>query len=140
MTPNENILYYVNDNNIDGINDFTNRNEEDKKNNEFDLDALYNEYGIHSHSHSHSHPYSNSHNYTHTYDDYMTNYTVKQLTHILNYYKLNIGRLRKNEMVQLIILFENEDENNLIVNQRQQKWFYINELKKDNYFNKFILF
>ena len=124
MTSNENILYYINEHNV---NDNDNLNQH-KENKGVDISALYDEYNF------------NPNNHAFTYDDYMTNYTVKQLTHILHYYKLNIGRLRKNEIVQLIILFESEYENHLIVNQRQKLWSCMNELKTDNYLSKFIIF
>ena len=42
------------------------------------------------------------------YLDYMNNYNVKSLTNILGYYNINKNKLVKDEMVQLIILFENE--------------------------------
>jgi hypothetical protein len=131
MANNENILYYINNsNNI--INSDSNNDSQG-----IDLNSLYKEYGVNYNDYNRYN--ENDYEYN-TYNEYITNYTVKQLTHILNYYKLNITRIRKHEMVQLIILFENEPENNLIVNQRQKLWYYINEIKADIYLKKFILF
>jgi hypothetical protein len=77
------------------------------------------------------------------YDDYlayMNNYTVKNLINILGYYNINKNKLVKDEMVQLIILFENEPTNKNIVYQRKRLWKNILELKNNDYFKKFILF
>ena len=74
------------------------------------------------------------------YLDYMNNYNVKSLTNILGYYNINKNKLVKDEMVQLIILFENEPTNKNIVYQRKRLWKNILELKNNDYFKKFILF
>jgi len=72
--------------------------------------------------------------------DYFENYTVKMLQHIANYYKIPKTRLKKEELIQLIIQFESMDENNEIVYNRKRMWHYITELKNDSYFSKFVLF
>jgi len=72
--------------------------------------------------------------------DYFENYTVKMLQHIANYYKIPKAKLKKEELIQLIIQFENQDENSEEVYNRKRMWHYINELKNDSYFSKFILF
>ena len=74
------------------------------------------------------------------YVEYMTNYNVKALTNILGYYNINKNKLVKDEMVQLIIFFENEPANKTIVYQRKRLWKNILELKNNEYFKKFILF
>ena len=74
------------------------------------------------------------------YLDYMNNYNVKNLTNILGYYNINKNKLVKDEMVQIIILFENEPTNKNIVYQRKRLWKNIIELKNNEYFKKFILF
>ena len=74
------------------------------------------------------------------YVEYMTNYNVKGLTNILGYYNINKNKLVKDEMVQLIIFFENEPANKTIVYQRKRLWKNILELKNNEYFKKFILF
>jgi|688.fasta_scaffold730530_2 hypothetical protein len=116
----ENIFYYIKDPKTNDTNDIS----YSLINNEEKLNSLYNECGINL----------NSFNY------YMSNYNVKQLTHIMNYYKINIHKLRKNEMAQLIVLFENEYKNNYMVNQREKLWNYISEIKNDEYLSKFLLF
>ena len=76
----------------------------------------------------------------HDYLEYMNNYNVKDLVNILGYYNINKNKLVKDEMVQLIILFENEPNNKNIVYQRKRLWKNILELKNNEYFKKFILF
>jgi len=62
------------------------------------------------------------------------------LQHIANYYKIPKTKLKKEELIQLIIQFENQDENSEEVYNRKRLWHYINELKNDSYFSKFVLF
>lgn len=71
--------------------------------------------------------------------DYELNYNMKQLVCIYDYYHLgNSNKLKKTELAQLIVAFENEEENSDIVERRQTLWFYMNELKNDPYTKKFI--
>tara|TARA_Y100000389_G_scaffold204545_1_gene257882 strand:- start:27514 stop:27894 length:381 start_codon:yes stop_codon:yes gene_type:complete len=72
--------------------------------------------------------------------DYDTNYTVKQLGQISDYYGINKNRLKKDELIQVIILFEEDMNNIYIVETRKRLWENIKELKKDKYFSKFIMF
>ena len=72
--------------------------------------------------------------------DYFENYTVKMLQHIANYYKIQKTRLKKEELIQLIIQFENNVENSEVVYNRKRMWHYVNELKNDSYFSKFVIF
>jgi len=72
--------------------------------------------------------------------DYFENYTLKMLHHIANYYKIPKRRLKKEELIELIIQFENESENSLNVYNRKRCWHYIHELQNDTYFGKFISF
>ena len=78
--------------------------------------------------------------------NYNTNYTVKDLTNIMDYYntiiktKIKKSKLTKDEMIQIIILFETDPENQLFVYKRKQLWHYVKELKSDDYFKKFVLF
>ena len=72
--------------------------------------------------------------------EYNTNYGVKDLGKILDYYGISKRKLRKDEMIQLIIFFE-EDENNFeLVSRRRRLWTNIKELQEDKYFSKFIIF
>ena len=72
--------------------------------------------------------------------EYNTNYGVKDLGKILDYYGMSKRKLRKDEMVQLIVFFE-EDANNFdVVSRRRRLWENIKELQDDKYFSKFIIF
>jgi hypothetical protein len=72
--------------------------------------------------------------------EYSKNYNVKSLSQIMDYYELSKKNMRKDEMIQLIVLFEVDPKNLQIVNRRYHMWNYMNELKQDRYFSKFILF
>ena len=67
--------------------------------------------------------------------DYQENFTVKMLGHILDYYKINKRKMKKIDMIDAIILFENNEENAQLVEQRKLLWFYV-----DTFFQKYILF
>tara|TARA_B100001769_G_C21856035_1_gene463835 strand:- start:214 stop:612 length:399 start_codon:yes stop_codon:yes gene_type:complete len=72
--------------------------------------------------------------------DYSTNYTVKMLRHILDYYKIEKKKLRKTDMVDRIIEFENDYNNIEIVEKRKYLWQMMEELKNDEYMSKFVIF
>lgn len=72
--------------------------------------------------------------------DYETNYTVKMLRHILDYYKLDRKKLLKTEMINKIIDFEQNYENIEIVEKRRYMWSIIDEIKDDEYLSKYIIF
>lgn len=72
--------------------------------------------------------------------EYNTNYNVKDLGKIMDYYGISKRKLRKDEMIQLIILFEEDEDNIEIVSRRRRLWENIKELQEDKYFSKFIIF
>ena len=72
--------------------------------------------------------------------DYLENYNVKMLHHIANYYKIPKKKLKKEQLIQLIIEFENDTNNDIMVYNRKKMWHYMNELKNDTYFSKFVIF
>jgi len=78
-------------------------------------------------------------NYFANHLNYQDNYTVKMLTKIMDYYGLDKRKLRKNEMIEMILLFESEICNIEIIHKRKQLWFYVNELKNDSFFKQYIL-
>jgi hypothetical protein len=71
--------------------------------------------------------------------DYYENYTIKLLHQIAGYYKIKKNKIKKSLLVQLIIEFENDPENSVTVYNRKRLWHYLNELKEDEYFSKYIL-
>ena len=73
-------------------------------------------------------------------NDYLNNYTVKSLGQIMDYYELNKKNLKKDEIIQMLVIFESEPQNEPLVQKRLRLWENIKELKKDKYFSKYIIF
>lgn len=75
--------------------------------------------------------------------DYDTNYNIKQLMLICDYYGLSKevknNRLKKQDIIALLLDFEENIENVLIVYKRKQLWYFISELKNDKFMKKYIL-
>ena len=71
--------------------------------------------------------------------DYLENYNLKMLHHIANYYSIPKTRIKKSDLIEMITHFENNPENSHIVYNRKRLWHYIHELKRDDYFSKFIM-
>ena len=86
----------------------------------------------------------NSNNLTHFILNYQINYTIKQLLQICDYYgiakELKTNKCSKDEIICILVHFENNDENSEIVFKRQTMWLYINELKNDKFMKKYIFF
>jgi hypothetical protein len=74
---------------------------------------------------------------------YNENYTVKELIVICDYYgfskEIKTNKCNKEQIIEILVNFENDNANNEIVFKRQTLWFYINELKEDKFMKKFIL-
>jgi hypothetical protein len=79
------------------------------------------------------------------YKLYMS-YSLKSLIQILDYYsinKYNINnkkKLVKDEIIQLLVLFEEDKDNKYLVKNRRRLWHNITELQNDSFFKKFIVF
>lgn len=71
---------------------------------------------------------------------YNTNFNIKGLTQILQYYGLAKNKMVKEEMIQVLLFFETDPLNKMVVGQRLRLWHNILELKADPYFSKYILF
>jgi hypothetical protein len=75
--------------------------------------------------------------------NYDMNYSVKQLALICEYYGLNKGiklnKLKKHELIENIMIFENSPKNIVEVYKRKQLWIYLDELKADKFFKKFVI-
>lgn len=67
-------------------------------------------------------------------------HNVKSLTQLLQYYGIYKQKMVKNEMIQVLALFETQEENINIVNKRMRLWRNIEELKADPFFSKYIMF
>jgi len=71
--------------------------------------------------------------------DYQTNYIKKDLEKIADYYEISKRKKRKNELVEVIVLFEKDPVNIQKVYQRKKLWKYMEEIKKDKYLRQFLI-
>ena len=79
---------------------------------------------------------------------YDINCTIKQLLQICQYYgieyygtskDIRINKCNKSDVINTLIIYENNIENLEKVNKRKRLWHYINELKKDKFMKKYLL-
>ena len=71
--------------------------------------------------------------------DYQTNYIKKELERIADYYEISKRKKRKDELVEVILLFEKDPVNIQKVYQRKKLWKYMEEIKKDKYLRQFLI-
>jgi hypothetical protein len=75
--------------------------------------------------------------------NYSENSTIKELLMICDYYgfakELKSNKCSKGQIIQILVDFEMNPRNNEVVYKRRSLWFYINELKRDKFTKKFIL-
>ena len=73
--------------------------------------------------------------------DYDTNYTVKQMLTICEYYSLlkEVRGYKKEDIITHVLLFEKNDDNQSIVLKRKEMWYYMNQLKEDDKMKKYIM-
>ena len=71
-------------------------------------------------------------------NNYEMNYTVKQLQVILEYYGLKNKKMKKEDLIYEILLFEENYENMETVMKRKEMWYYMEELKNDKFMKKFV--
>ena len=75
--------------------------------------------------------------------DYELNYNMKQLLLICEYYGISkdirVNKLKKQDVIEQIILFEKNMENIEITTKRKELWYYITELKNDKMMKKFVI-
>lgn len=72
--------------------------------------------------------------------NYELNFSIRQLSFICEYYEIKItNKIKKIEMIELIIFYENNPDNIDTVIRRKEMWFYLNELKNDKKLKKYII-
>ena len=71
--------------------------------------------------------------------DYDINYTVSELKLIFKYYQLGCRKMKKQQMIDVLVDYETNEENIYFVQNRKQMWFYLNELMNDDFFKNYIL-
>jgi hypothetical protein len=74
---------------------------------------------------------------------YNENFTVKELFFICDYYgflkDIKTNKCNKEQIIEILVNFENNPTNSEIVFKRQTMWFYMNELKRDKFMKKYLL-
>lgn len=71
--------------------------------------------------------------------DYTLNFTIKQLKIICEYYKIKFKKLNKEKIIQEIINFESNIDNQETTHKRKLLWYYLEELKNDKFTKRFII-
>lgn len=73
-------------------------------------------------------------------DNTYEKYSVKDLHKICDYYGMTkITKYKKMELINLIIAFEEDDNNSYIVSKRKIMWTFMEELNSDDKMKKYIL-
>ena len=72
--------------------------------------------------------------------EYQENCLMADLKKIAEYYDIPYRKLRKDELVQSIVLFECDPSNEEIYMRRVQAWYWLNELKEDPKLKQYVLF
>lgn len=74
---------------------------------------------------------------------YKINYTVKELLLICDYYgiakEMKVNKYNKDEIINVLVQFENNPINNDIFMRRQSMWYYVEQLKNDKFMKKYVL-
>jgi len=75
--------------------------------------------------------------------NYKEKYTVKELLLICEYYgfakDLKNNKCNKDEIIEILVIFETNKNNVDIVSKRQNMWNYMNELKNDKFMKKYVV-
>ena len=75
--------------------------------------------------------------------EYKTNYTVKELLLMCEYYgiakELKKNKSNKDVIIFELVTFENNPLNSEIVLKRNGMWYYMSQLKSDNFMKKYII-
>jgi hypothetical protein len=130
---NENITYEFNDENSSSENSF----EIEKLLNDFEkINCIENSFMNTSDNIEQDIMYTEMVNYD-------MNYNVKQLLLICEYYGLTkdvrTNKMKKQDVIEQILLFENNMDNYDTVVKRKELWYYINELKNDKMMKKYVI-
>lgn len=132
IIPNENISFLLDESS-------TQLNQNKNKNINLDLSTLLEEFDqMESPADSFDISFTND-QYLAEVDNYELNYTAKQLQQICEYYEIKLGKVKKTDLIQAIIVFEMQDENMETVINRHKFWSYMEELKADKFMKKFVI-
>jgi hypothetical protein len=75
--------------------------------------------------------------------NYNCNFNVKQLMKICDYYglakSLKTNKCNKEEIINILVDFENNPINSEIIERRKMMWYYVNQLREDKFMKKFVI-
>ena len=71
--------------------------------------------------------------------NYELNFNVKKLLLIFEYYRLKMNKMKKQDIIEQIILYENNTDNIGMVIKRKELWYYMGELKNDKIMKRFVI-
>ncbi len=71
---------------------------------------------------------------------YDINFRKVDLEKITDYYGISKRKKRKSGLINDIVNFETNEENEFFVERRKTLWFYISELENDEIMSKYIIF
>ena len=75
--------------------------------------------------------------------NYTLNYTVKDMTKICEYYRIDKmvkkQKMNKEDIINSVVSFERDYKNNDTVARRQLLWHCMQELKQDGFMKKYVL-
>ena len=72
--------------------------------------------------------------------NYQLNFTLRQLNQILDYYNIpKAKKCNKDILIQMIVHFESDVANEDIVSSRRMMWFYMDQLKNNNYMKRYVV-
>ena len=72
--------------------------------------------------------------------DYQENTTMPELKRIAEYYDISVRKLRKDELIQELVIFEGDPVNAEVYLKRLQAWYWMKELKSDPKLKQYVLF
>lgn len=72
--------------------------------------------------------------------DYQENYIMSDLKKIADYYEISHRKLRKDELIQEIVIYESDPSNAMEYFKRLQAWYWMKELKDDPKLKHYIIF
>lgn len=72
--------------------------------------------------------------------NYDNNYTLKDLQKIAEYYEISTRKLNKGELIEQILTFEDNSDNDVITTRRKRLWNYMKQIKQDKYLKPFLIF
>ena len=77
------------------------------------------------------------------YDDVSVACNIKDLLVICDYYgltkEIRANKYNKNDVVLVLLVYERDISNQPMVANRKQLWHYMNELKRDKFMKRFLL-